>query len=403
MDEKPVKTENESESKKGYHRKSNGEGSIFQRSDGRWCAKIQIGTLENGKPKLKFFYSMKYKTVKDKLNAYKALLNNNPDEESNNTTVDEFITNWLTTVKFNDLKPSSYDRLEATINDNIVPTIGYHKLFELTAQQIQEELINMMRNKNYSYSTIKKAYNAINACCKYAISIRRMDYNPVSAVSLPSVHQFERKPIRWFSNDEIKRFKEQCTFIYKNGKYRYPLGYGMIFIMNTGLRLGEALAIKWENVNWEKKQLSVESNVVMAVDRKSGKKKRVQINQDFLKTKSSKRIIPLNNTAIDALTQIKKIRYFGEKSYILCTETGTQNKPRNFCRTFEEILKRAEIERCGIHTLRHTFASKLFEKNVDVKTVSMLLGHADVTITYNIYIHLIQQQKAEAVQLLDEI
>lgn len=342
MDDKSVKTEDKSESKKSYHRKSNGEGSIFQRSVGRWCAKIQIGTLKNGKPKIKFFYGMKYKTVKDKLSAYKTLLKNNPYEKLNDT-VDEFITNWLTTVKFNDLKPSSYDRLEATINDNIIPTIGYHKLSELTAQQIQEELINMMRNKSYSYSTIKKAYNAINACCKYAISIRRMDYNPVSAVSLPSIHQFERKPIRWFNNDEIKRFKEQCISKYKNNKYRYPLGYGMILIMNTGLRLGEALAIKWENVDFEKKQLSVESNVVMAVDRKSGKKKRVQINQDFLKTKSSKRIIPLNNTAIDALNKIKKIRYFGENSYILCTEIGTQNKPRNFCRTFEEILNRAEI------------------------------------------------------------
>ena len=392
----------QNDQKHGYHRKSNGEGSIFQRSDGRWCAQIQIGTQENGKPKLKFFYSTKYKTVKDKLNSYKKLLNNNPYEKINDT-VDEFITDWLTTVKINDLKPASYDRLEATINDNIVPTIGYHKLSELTAQQIQDELINSMKNKNYSYSTIKKAYNAINACCKYAISIRKINYNPVSAVSLPSIHQFESKPIRWFNDDEIKRFKEQCIFKYKNGKYRYSLGYGMIFIMNTGLRLGEALAIKWENVDFEKKQLSVESNVVMAVDRKSGKKKRVQINQDFLKTKSSKRIIPLNNTAIDALNHIKKIRFFGEKSYILCTKIGTQNKPRNFCRTFEEILKRAEIEKCGIHTLRHTFASKLFEKNVDVKTVSMLLGHADVSITYNIYIHLIQQQKADAVQLLDEI
>jgi len=173
--------------------------------------------------------------------------------------------------------------------------------------------------------------------------------------------------------------------------------------MNTGIRLGEALAIKWENINWDKKQLSIESNVVMAVDRKSDKKKRVQINQDFLKTKSSKRIIPLNNTAINALNQIKKIRYFGEDSYILCTETGTQNKPRNFCRTFEEILKRAKIERCGIHALRHTFASKLFEKNVDVKEISSLLGHSDVSTTYNIYIHLITEQKANAVALIDEI
>ena len=402
MDDIKNVSENE-EIKKSGHRKSNGEGSIYLRSDGRWCAQIQIG-VNNGRPKLKSFYGDKRKVVAEKLKNYKELLNKPLEQQlAEDITVDNFIDKWLTTVKVNDLKPSSYDRLEATINQQIIPTIGYHKFSELTPQQIQEELINHLRDKKYSYSTIKKAYNAINACCKYATSIRDIIYNPVSAVSLPSIHQFESKEIRWFSNDEIEIFKRECIFKYKNGKYRYPLGYGMIFIMNTGLRLGEALAVHWKNINWKERQVSVESNVVMAVDRKSDSKSRVQINQDFLKTKSSKRIVPLNNTAIEALNKIKEIRYFGEDSYILSTQQGKQNKVRNFCRTYEQIISRSGIEPCGIHTLRHTFASKLFEKNVDVKTVSVLLGHSDVTITYNTYIHLINEQKANAVQLLDEI
>ncbi|MGX8701347.1 tyrosine-type recombinase/integrase [Caproiciproducens sp.] len=403
MSKKAEEIEDEVPEKKVVHRNTKGEGSIFQRKDGNWCAKIQLGTNEQGKPIIKTFYGAKQKIVRDKLKAYKELIKGASDDQTNEVTVDSYVVNWLTTVKSIQLKPSSYDRLEATINQNIIPYIGYHQLSQLTPEQIQEELINKMIDKDYSYSSIKKAYNAINACYKYALSVRKLTYNPVSAVTLPSTHMFEKKTIRWFNDDEIKRFKEQCIFKYKNGIFRYPLGYAMIFIMNTGLRLGEALAIQWCNVDFAEKRLSVDSNVVMAVDRKSETKKRVQINQDFLKTKSSKRIIPLNKTAINALEEIKKIRYFGEDSYIFCTEEGKQNKVRNFCRTYESILKRADIESCGIHTLRHTFASKLFAKNVDIKKISALLGHSDVSITYNTYIHLINEQKAQAVELIDEI
>jgi integrase len=385
-----------------HTRNSNGEGSIFQRSDKRWCAQIQVDGI------IRSFYGIKRSDAAKMLSLYKETLRKKPwnnNGENTKVTVEEFITWWLVNVKLIQLKPTSYDRLECTVKNQIIPRLGSYRLNELTTQIIQEKLIDDLFKRGYSFSHVKKAYLALNACCKYALlpTVRKLDYNPVSGVVLPNSWKFDSSKIRWLNRNEIRKFKKVCISKHKNGKYCYPLGYGMIFIMNTGLRLCEALALRWKDVNWKERRIDVSHNVVTAVDRNSTTKKRIQINQRYLKTRSSKRILPLNNTAYEALTKIKEFRYFGENSYILCTKNGTQNKPRNFCRTFESIIKRAGIEKCGIHALRHTFATELFRKGTDVKIVSSLLGHSSVDITYNIYIHVLQEQKVKAISKIPEI
>lgn len=376
-------------------RKSNGEGSIYQRADERWCAQI----LVPGAKKPKYFYGKTRNAVATKLRIFSGLQYTEPWDTGVDLTVEEFIWAWFRNVKTGQLKPTSCDRLESTIKNQIVPRIGSCIFPKLTTMQIQNDVINDLFSLGYSYSQIKKAYNALNGCCKYALlpTVRKLTYNPVSGVIMPPTEKFEYKEIHWLNEPEIKRFIEECKARCKNGNYRFALGYGMILILNTGLRLSEALAIRWKDVDFKTRHLSVVNNVVMAVDRKTSSKKRVPINQKFLKTKSSRRIIPLNNTAMDALAKIKELRYFGEDSYILCTETGEQNKPGNFRRTYNAIIKRAGIEHCGIHTLRHTFATELFRKGVKANVVSKLLGHASTDITYNIYIHVIQEQKTVAV------
>lgn len=385
------------------HRKSNGEGSIYQRADKRWCATIQIGTKDDGKKITKSFYGKQRKDVVKQLEEYKQLSNKH-SHIIKDKTLDEYILKWQTTVKINELKPTSYDRLESTIRTHIIGNVGYYQISDINSQIVQE-LINKLHKEKLSYSSIKKVYNALSGCFKYAINNRHIQFNPMNTVKLPATHKFEKKQMRILSEDEVKIFKTNCTLKYSNGEYIYPLGYGMILLLNTGLRLGEALALKWSDINFDSKTITVSNNLVMAVDRNNPthNNKRVQINQDTTKTESGDRIIPLNKTATDALEHLKTIRYFGEDSYILSTKENKPNKPRNFCRTYETILERSKIEHCGIHTLRHTFASHLFLNGVDIKTISVLLGHSSVEITYKTYIHLIKEQKSSAVKLLDEI
>lgn len=162
------------------------------------------------------------------------------------------------------------------------------------------------------------------------------------------------------------------------------------------------MAIKWKDIDPDKKIVSVVKNVEEAVDRRSGSQKKVLINQSTLKSRNGYRYVNLNNKAMDALIHLKKIRYFGENSFIFCNKDGRQNKYHNFLRTFKAIIKQADIPDCAIHSLRHTFATQLFAKGKSVQVVVALLGDDPITVQRT-YIHIIEKMKAEDVKALDDI
>jgi integrase len=391
------KTKNkEKESKKT--RRDNGEGSIFQRKDGRWVAQIQM----NNVPKI--FYGKERKDVIAKLKEFK--LNHLQGFDSLLTVnLKDYISNWFKTVKINDLKPSALDRLERTIDNQVIPKIGHYTIDKLTAPIIQEELMNSLFDDGMSYSSIKKAYDAINACMKYAVKNRQIMFSPVENVKKPSTTKFEKTEIVIFTEEEIKRFEEACILKYSNGQIIYKTGYGLILILYTGLRMGEALALKWADVDFGLKRIKVDNNIVMAKNRKKKKDTDpniILIEQDTTKTKKGVRYVGLSKKAYNALEQLKSMKYYNPEGYVLTTANNTPIRPRNLQNTFDSILDKASINHNGLHVLRHTFASMLFKKGVDVKTVSELLGHADVRTTYNTYIHLIQEQKNKAIDLLDD-
>lgn len=119
------------------------------------------------------------------------------------------------------------------------------------------------------------------------------------------------------------------------------------------------------------------------------------------KSKSSERTIPLNQTALSALLELKKAN--GGFAYVFSNAKGKPINPRNLNRAHDCILERAGIPHIGIHALRHTFASQLFANKVDIKVISKLLGHSDVSVTYNIYIHLMQEELPDATTSLDSL
>lgn len=144
--------------------------------------------------------------------------------------------------------------------------------------------------------------------------------------------------------------------------------------------------------------------MVETVNRENdGLPKTKYIEQSSVKTNSSNRTIPLNPTSINALLELKKINFSGDAGYVIEGLSGKPVTNRNYLRTYKAILKRSEIKDSGLHTLRHTFATQMFSRGVDVKVVSQLLGHADVNVTYNTYVHLINQQKVDAVMIIDDI
>lgn len=386
------------------NKREHGQGTIYLRKDGRWYGAVQNGYNENGKPKMITVYGKTEAEVKRKLKEKIKLINSNglilQSNTIKNITVEEYCINWLKNVKINELKPSSYDRKETTLLNQVFPLIGMLQLPQLSIDNVQE-MINQLRKNKLSYSTIKKAYEAINECCKYAMIRGDLQKNPCIGVSLPKNLKHRDSDIKFYTEEQIKLLLEQSIVKYSNGKNKYRLGYGIQFLLYTGLRIGEALALTWKDVDFENKTIRINKNLKQVKNRDNNSQIKYKvIIQDSTKTKSGSRIIPLNNKSIEALNHIKEIT--GQYEYIFSTETGNVIFARAFDTMFRKIQTNCGFKEIyGVHALRHTFASLLFKKGVDVKTVSEILGHKDVSVTYNIYIHLIQEQKMNAVNLLD--
>ena len=385
------------------NKREHGQGTIYLRKDGRWYGAVQNGYNENGKPKMITVYGKTEAEAKRKLKEKIKLINSDGLILQNNTikniTVEEYCTNWLKNVKVNELKPSSYDRKELTLSNQVYPSIGMLQLSQLSIDDVQE-MINQLKQKELSYSSIKKAYEAINECCKYAIIRGDLQKNPCTGVTLPKNLKHQDGDIKFYTEKQVESLLQQATIKYNNGKNKYRLGYGIQLLLYTGLRIGEALALTWEDVDIQNKTIKVNKNLKQVKNRDDDQSVYKIIIQNSTKTNSGTRIIPLNNKSIEALKQIKKIT--GQYKYVFSTETGNHVSARTCDRMFRKIQENCGFKEIyGVHALRHTFASLLFKKGVDVKTVSEILGHKDVSVTYNTYIHLIQEQKVSAMKLLD--
>ena len=385
------------------NKREHGQGTIYLRKDGRWYGAVQNGYNENGKPKMITVYGKTEAEAKRKLKEKIKLINSDGLILQNNTikniTVEEYCTNWLKNVKVNELKPSSYDRKELTLSNQVYPSIGMLQLSQLSIDDVQE-MISQLKQKELSYSSIKKAYEAINECCKYAIIRGDLQKNPCTGVTLPKNLKHQDGDIKFYTEKQVESLLQQATIKYNNGKNKYRLGYGIQLLLYTGLRIGEALALTWEDVDIQNKTIKVNKNLKQVKNRDDDQSVYKIIIQNSTKTNSGTRIIPLNNKSIEALKQIKKIT--GQYKYVFSTETGNNVSARTCDRMFRKIQENCGFKEIyGVHALRHTFASLLFKKGVDVKTVSEILGHKDVSVTYNTYIHLIQEQKVSAMNLLD--
>lgn len=382
-------------------RRDKGEGSISQRKDGLWTGRIDIGTQENGKRKIKAVYGKTEQEVKRKLKELKKELIKNDYQEVKKQSVRQYMTDWLYNYKQNEVKPATFDRIEQVCNNQIFPYIGDLQMNSITANDFQS-MINDLSLK-YSYSTVKKAYDYTKSCFTMAYEKREILFNPFVRIALPNNKKKDISDIHYYNDKEIELIKKFALEKYSSGRYIYKYGYAIILLLYTGMRVGEMLGLKWDAIDFDKKTLTVKRTVKQVKNRDeniSGSYK--MIEQKTTKTKSGMRIIPLSAMAVEALKYFKEIN--SNHVYVVSSDINRPLSPRNLDRTFRSILKNAGITNIhGVHSLRHTFASMLFRKGVDVKTVSELLGHADTGVTYNIYIHLIQEQKVKAIESLDDI
>jgi len=295
----------------------------------------------------------------------------------------DWLEKWLELYVKPTAKIRTYDKYERIVRGKLIPALGEIELTELTTLQLQEYIVNLSQ-KCFAVNTINGIIAVIKSSLKSAIVVGAINQNPADGLRRP---KREKKEVDCFTSSEQAKIEE---YIITKGKINL---YGILIALYTGLRLGELLALKWQDIDLQNGTLSV--NKTCYDSWINGKYRKII---DSPKTDCSRRIIPVSARLNAVLLRLKE-KSIG--SYVLgCGEEGAQ--VRNYQKTFSGLLKKLGITHKGFHSLRHTFATRAIESGMDVKTLSEILGHKNPAITLSRYVHSQMEHKREMMNRLGQ-
>ena len=380
-------------------------GNIFKRTDGRLNGVVWYMD-EQEERKRKSFSGTSKAEVKEKITEYIAAFNQELEaSDESRQTLQDNMSNWLRVFKFPSVERGTYDRLECTAKHQIYPLLGEKVVGNVTLADIKA-VLNHWMNQGYAYTTVKKVYNLLTDYFRYLTHQELISKNPMAAAPLITKANFmatqgkENKPtfepVTTFSPEEIELFKTEAMRTWSNGERIYQQSAAYILMLNTGLRTGEVLGLLNSDIDLESRVIHLQRGV-KEISRRDGTEatsgREVKVGK--LKTASSKRDIPLNQAAVDAILDLRAERYFGEDSPLIPDEHGDYTRPVNFRKRYYRILEATGIERKGLHSLRHTFATTLVNglkqadgsiKSLSPRQVADLLGHSTSEITELYYV-----------------
>jgi len=372
-------------------RAENGQGTVVKRKDGRYQASFYVAD-EYGIKKRKSVYGRTEEEAREKMENILEGIEEEKEvwENPSRMKYKQWIERWMADYKYY-LKPSTRENYQYMIDGHILSTIGEKPIKRIKTQDIQRLISN--KAKVLSPRTVKLIYTIINDSLKQAKYAKVINDNPAENVKLPKQ---EQKEIKYLNQDDIKKLLEEA----KKSKHYTAI----LFALFTGIRRGELLALEWKHIDFKNNTITIEQALT-----------KTQANGlviDSPKTKNSKRTITVNEGLMKELKKHswkqKEYKdklgdaYYKKHDLVFCKEDGTPLCPVAFSRTFKRLTERAGIEDFSFHGLRHTAATMLLEKGIDLKTVSATLGHADINITGNIYTHVTSKMQEKVAVVLGE-
>ena len=364
--------------------------NIYKRKDGRWEARIIMKYDEQDKPCYKSFYASSYTEVKEKVKSYQK------QEIKPKTitckTVDEVCNEWLESMRVR-IKQSTYALYYTKITKHIIPYFKDIKVDKVSNDMvnrfIREKSENGRLNKQGGLSpkTINDLVSMLNQILIFA---QKKAYirGYVPDLIKPKQEQQELIVLTKSEQKELVRYLQQDTDKIK---------LGVLISLYTGIRLGELCALKWSDINIQSGTLKIDKTIqrIKNTDKYATTKTKIIIDKP--KSQKSLRVVPIPSFLHDKLLS-QKNRYWNN-CYLL---SGTNNyiDPRTYQLNFKKILIQANIREVNYHALRHTFATRAIESGMDIKTLSVLLGHSSVKFTLERYVHTSEELKRECVEKL---
>lgn len=394
-------------------KRANGEGSITKRKDGRYMGQLSFKDPATGKRKRKTVYGATHSEVRQKLDKIRYEFQTGVFTAGNDITVEEWIITWMEEYKRNSLKRGTYTNYQANFKNHVFPYIGAIKLQDLKTHHLQGLYNRLLKEgrrgtskgnkKGLSPTTIKRIHIPIASCLKQALRNELVNKNVAITVELPKQNKHEIKPL---TKDEIQSLLDAAKGDRLYAAFKLECG--------TGLRRGELLGLKWQDINLDSRTLQVNRSLVVGYDidaRKEGKKA-TSLVIETPKTEKSKRIISIPKDIIQELKahrinqKKEKLligKYYNNEDLVFCDVDGRKMHPATLTAKFKAILKKAGIGDARFHDLRHSVATLLLEMNEHPKVVQELLGHSSITTTLDIYSHVSLEKKEEAAAKLNTI
>ena len=384
--------------KKNKKKRHNGEDSIRQKPNGRYEVRISGRDVETGKPTRISKYADTLEEAVDIQHALSVTMVQTPQYLQNNTTVGEWLDNWLTTYMQHTLKQSTYKSYETYVRKHFKPSLGTIKLKELTPHTLQIFYNYKQEQENLSPKTISNLNMCLHKALAQAQSEGLILSNPSGSVSLPPLI----KP-----HIEVLTREQQARLVQASYQFRYGVFVRMTLV--TGLRLGEVVGLRWCDIDFYTNMLHVNQtlNRLQRYDDDEADSK-TEIVTQTPKSQNSIRSIPMLPDLVMDLqnwrtVQMQDAAALGTASFdsgLITQENGLYVEPRLMREYYQKMLAAANLPNYNFHALRHTFATRAMEQGMDAKTLSVLLGHYSVGFTLDTYAHVLTDQKWTAMQTM---
>lgn len=360
--------------------------NIYKRKDGRYEGRYVIGKTLAGKTRFGYVYARQYAEVRRLLLQKKVeLLGQTGNEEiTRQGTLNEWMTYWMENELLGSVKRSSYQTYLGQIERHLRPALGHCFLSQLTPGIIYD-FIEAKRAEGLADSTIRGIYRLLSAAMRFAFEEGVIRRNPCRRIRVLPEERTEQRVLSRAEQDKLR----QMAF----GENALPVLLGLY----TGMRLGEVCALKWEDIDWEKRTITVCRTVQRVTQTKSGANGKTLLMIGTPKSSRSHRVLPVPEFLLQRLRD--RLGAKENTEYIFGTSTRAA-EPRTLQRRFKRMMKKLGIVGAHFHTLRHSFATRLLELGVDIKTVSTLLGHGSVKTTLDFYAHSLMEQQRAAIERL---
>lgn len=294
--------------------------------------------------------------------------------------ISEIITLWENDKKLY-VKKSTYSAYLLLIENHINPYFADKE--QITEEDVQKFVLTELR-KGLSQKSIKDIIIVLKMILKFAVKQKLLAYNEIE-IKFPTVG--EKTDLEVLNKNDHKKIINylQENFTFKN--------LGIYICLSTGMRIGEICGLLWSDIDVENGIIKVRRTVqrIYVID---GETRHTEILIDTPKTKNSIRDIPMTTELYKIIKPLKKVV---NNDFYVITNEAKPTEPRTYRNYYERLIKRLGIPKLKFHGLRHSFATRCIESKCDYKTVSVILGHSNISTTLNLYVHPNMEQKKKCI------